>query len=310
MSNASNPFNSVPKNFARAVDLSTLGKPAVAAPEAGVAITQDNLVNELLPLTHQIVAIIICWSPRSPESVKLVELLGELQKADVSPDGQPRWILGTVNVDAEAALATALQVKAIPFALAIIQEQMVPLFETIPTPDQVKLVIQKVLTLAAERGVGEAPDVSLAAAPAEVAPEPEELEAIAAIEAGNFAAAVAAYKKWIARAPQEPIAKLGLAQAELLQRIDGVDVEGAIKQADADTANLAAQLLAADAAIAMGDYQGAFDRLIRTVKLSAGDDKKAAREHLLQLFNLVDSNDPELGPVIVKARQQLASALY
>ena len=304
----SNP--SLPKNFARAVDLSTLGKPAVAAPQAGVAITQENLVNELLPLTHQIVAIIICWSPRSPESVKLVELLGDLQKADVSPDGQPRWILGTVNVDAEAALATALQVKAVPFALAIIQEQMVPLFETIPTPEQVKLVIQKVLTLAAERGVGEAPAITQQAAPTEAAPEPEELEAIAAIEAGNFAGAVAAYKKWMARAPHEQMAQLGLAQAELLLRIDGVDLETAIRQADVEPSNLAAQILAADAAIAMGDYQGAFDRMIRTVKSSAGDEKKAARDHLLQLFNLVDANDPELGPVIVKARQQLASALY
>jgi putative thioredoxin len=158
--------------------------------------------------------------------------------------------------------------------------------------------------------VGEAPAITQQTEPAEVAPEPEELEVIAAIEAGNFVAAVAAYKKWIARAPQEPIAKLGLAQAELLQRIDGVDLAGAIKQADSDPANFEAQLLASDAAIAIGDYQGAFDRLIRTVKSSVGDEKKAARNHLLQLFNLVDSHDPELGPVIVKARQQLASALY
>ena len=304
----SNP--QLPKNFARAVDLSTLGKPAAAAPQAGVVLTEANLVNELLPLTHQIVAIVICWSPRSPESVKLVELLGGLQKDDVLDDGRPRWILGTVNVDAEAALATALQVKAVPFALAIIQEQMVPLFETIPTPDQVKLVIQKVLTLAAERGVGEAPAPTESEAPVEEAPEPEELEAIAAIESGNFAAAVSAYKKWIARAPQEQMAKLGLAQAELLQRIDGVDLAQAIANADRDATNISAQLLGADASVAVGDYSAAFERLIRTVKQSVGDDKKVVRDHLLGLFNLVDANDPELGPVIIKARQQLASALF
>jgi len=304
----SNP--QLPKNFARAVDLSTLGKSAAAAPQAGVVLTEANLVNELLPLTHQIVAIVICWSPRSPESVKLVELLGGLQKDDVLDDGRPRWILGTVNVDAEAALATALQVKAVPFALAIIQEQMVPLFETIPTPDQVKLVIQKVLTLAAERGVGQAPAPTESEAPVEEAPEPEELEAIAAIESGNFAAAVSAYKKWIARAPQEQMAKLGLAQAELLQRIDGVDLAQAIANADRDATNISAQLLGADASVAVGDYSAAFERLIRTVKQSAGDDKKIVRDHLLGLFNLVDANDPELGPVIIKARQQLASALF
>jgi len=213
-------------------------------------------------------------------------------------------------VDAEAALATALQVKAVPFAVAIIQEQMVPLFETIPTPDQVKLVIQKVLTLAAERGVGEAPAPTESEAPVEEAPEPEELEAIAAIESGNFAAAVSAYKKWIARAPQEQMAKLGLAQAELLQRIDGVDLAQAIANADRDATNISAQLLGADASVAVGDYSAAFERLIRTVKQSVGDDKKVVRDHLLGLFNLVDANDPELGPVIIKARQQLASALF
>ncbi|TSA19807.1 MAG: co-chaperone YbbN, partial [Actinomycetales bacterium] len=50
----------------------------------------------------------------------------------------------------------------------------------------------------------------------------------------------------------------------------------------------------------------AFTRLIELIKVSVGDDKKSVREHLLELFTLVDPSDPDL----ISARKELASALY
>ena len=66
------------------------------------------------------------------------------------------------------------------------------------------------------------------------------------------------------------------------------------------------QLKAADVEIASGLNKEAFARMIRFVKTSEGDEKKVAREHLLQLFALVDPSDPDL----IAARKELASALY
>ena len=87
----------LPKNFASAVDLSSLGKPApeaIATP--GIEVNQGNLISEILPASNQTVVILICWSPRSTQAVSLLEIMGKYQSADVLENGEPAWILGTV----------------------------------------------------------------------------------------------------------------------------------------------------------------------------------------------------------------------
>ena len=294
----------LPKNFASAVDLSSLGKPpAEAIPTPGIPVTQANLVTEVLPASNQKVVILICWSPRSTQAISLLEIMGKYQEADLLENGEPAWILGTVNVDAEVQVAQALQIKSVPIAIAIIQEQMVPLFEAVPTPEQIRLVIDKVVCLAAERGVGEA----LAKSEVIEAPmEPEEIAAMEALEKGDLLGAKAHYEKWLARKPGDSLAKLGLAQTELILRVKDLNPKEVLTLATANPNEITIQLKAADIEIASGLNQEAFTRLIRLVKASAGDDKKAAREHLIELFSLVDPADPQL----ITARKELASALY
>ena len=90
----------LPKNFASAVDLSTLGRPAAeAASIPGIAITQANLISEILPASNNKVVILICWSPRSVQAISLLEVMGKYLESDILEDGEPAWILGTVNVD-------------------------------------------------------------------------------------------------------------------------------------------------------------------------------------------------------------------
>ena len=294
----------LPKNFASAVDLSSLGKPpadAIATP--GIPVTQANLVSEVLPASNQKVVILICWSPRSTQAISLLEIMGKYQEADLLENGEPAWILGTVNVDAEVQVAQALQIKSVPIAIAIIQEQMVPLFEAVPTPEQIRLVIDKVVGLAAERGVGEA----LAKSEVVEAPmEPEEIAAMEALEKGDLLGAKAHYEKWLARKPGDSLAKLGLAQTELILRVKDLNPKEVLTLATANPNEITIQLKAADIEIASGLNQEAFTRLIRLVKASLGDDKKTAREHLIELFSLVDPADPQL----ITARKELASALY
>jgi putative thioredoxin len=282
----------LPKNFASAVDLSSLGKPApeaIATP--GIEVNQGNLISEILPASNQKVVILICWSPRSTQAVSLLEIMGKYQAADVLGNGEPAWILGTVNVDVETQVAQALQIQSVPIAIAIIQEQMVPLFEAVPTPEQIRLVIDKVIGLAAERGVGQALEKS---------------EVIEALEKSDLAGAKAQYEKWLARKPGDALAKLGLAQTELIIRVKDLDPNEIMVLAGANPNEVTIQLKAADVEIASGLNKEAFTRMIRLVKISEGDEKKIAREHLLQLFSLVDPADPDL----ISARKELASALY
>ena len=284
----------LPANFGRAVDLSGLGKPAPAKTlvTAGVEVSAANLTGEFLPLSRTKLVVLLCWSSRSPESITVLETLAKLQ----SEDGDS-WTLGTVNVDVEVQVAQALQVRAVPFALALIAEQVVPLFEQSYTEVQIRQVIDKVLSIAAEQGIG--------SAPAEII-EPEESEAMAALEAGDFQAAEIAYKKWLARNPQEILAKLGLAQTQLLIRTEGLDVAKVLSAAEALPNDVATQIQCADCEIISGKVESAFARLLKCVSALSGDDQTRAKNHLLELFTLVDPSDPRL----IKARGALANALF
>lgn len=283
-----------PPNFAQAVDLSSLGKPkaAPAGPMPGLEVTAANLTAEFLPLSQSKPVIVIAWSARSPESIEMVKTLGILETSY-----QGSWTLARLDIDAEPQVAQALQTKSVPYAIALIGEQMVPLFEQSYPEAQVRLVLDKVLTLAGEQGVGSAPiEVS----------EPEEDEAMAALESGDYQAAEVAYKKLLARKPADSFAKLGLAQTQLLIRTDGLDLATIIKAASDSPSDIALQLQAADMEIANGGVEAAFNRLLQVVKATSGDERTKAREHLLTLFVLVDPSDPRLAA----ARSALANALF
>lgn len=283
-----------PPNFAQAVDLSSLAKPkaAPAGPMPGLEVTAANLTAEFLPLSITKPVIVIAWSARSPESMELVKTLGALETSY-----QGSWVLGRLDIDAEPQVAQAFQTKSVPYAIALIGQQIVPLFEQSYPEAQIRLVLDKVLTLAAEQGVG--------APPAEVS-EPEEDEAMAALESSDFIAAELAYKKLLARKPADSFAKLGLAQTQLLIRTDGLDLATIIKEASDSPSDIAMQLKAADMEIVNGGVEAAFNRLLHLVQQSSGDERTKAREHLLMLFALVDPSDPRL----TAARSALANALF
>ena len=281
-----------PPNFAQAVDLSSLGKPKAAAAVPGIEVTTQNLTTQLLPLSKTKPVILFCWSPRSAESVDMLSVMADLEKSY-----QGTWALGHVDIDAQPQVAQALQTQKIPYAIALINEQIVPLFEQAYPEAQVRLVLDKVLTLAAEQGVGDAPVEVI---------EPEEEEAVAALEAGDFATAEAAYKRLLARKPTDTFAKLGLAQTQLLIRTDGLILDAVIKEATDNPSDLSLQLNAADMEIVNGGVEAAFSRLLHVVKERSGDDRNKAKEHLLSLFALVDPADPRLAA----ARSALANALF
>ena len=54
------------------------------------------------------------------------------------------------------------------------------------------------------------------------------------------------------------------------------------------------------------DVEAAFDRLVRTVSVTGGDDRDRVREHLVGLFELFPPDDPR----VTKARRSLARALF
>ena len=285
---------SLPPNFGQAFDLSSLTKPKVdpTVPLPGIDVSVENLSSDILPLSLVRPVIVLMWSPRSPESVEMVRLLGKLET-----DYKEAFALARVDIEAQPQVAQAFQTKSIPYAVAIISEQMVPLFEQSYPEAQVRMVLDKVLTLASEQGVGQAPVEQM---------EPEEVEAMDALEAGNYIAAEAAYKKWLSRKPAETLAKLGLAQTQLLIRTEGLELNAVLEESTKNPSDIDLQLKAADVEIVNGGVEAAFTRLLHAVRATSGDDRTKVKDHLLNLFALVDQSDPRL----VAARKELASALF
>lgn len=285
---------SLPPNFGQAFDLSSLTKPKVdpSIPLPGIEVSVDNLSSEILPLSLVRPVIVLMWSARSPESAEMVKLLAKLES-----DYKQAFALARVDIEVQPQVAQAFQTKNIPYAVAIIAEQMVPLFEQSYPEAQVRMVLDKVLTLASEQGVGQAPVEQL---------EVEEIEAMEALEAGDYTAAEAAYKKWLARKPAENLAKLGLAQTQLLMRTEGLDLNQVIDESTENPSDISLQLKAADVEMVNGGVEAAFTRLLHAVRATTGDDRTKVKDHLLNLFALIDPNDPRL----VAARKELASALF
>jgi putative thioredoxin len=285
---------SLPPNFGQAFDLSSLTKPKVdpTTPLPGIEVSVENLSSDILPLSLVRPVIVLMWSPRSAESVEMIKVLGKLEI-----DYKGAFALARVDIEAHPQVAQAFQTKAVPYAVAIIAEQMVPLFEQSYPEAQVRMVMDKVLTLASEQGIGQAPVEQM---------EAEEIEAMDALEAGNYVAAEAAYKKWLSRKPSENLAKLGLAQTQLLMRTEGLVLSEVIDQSALNPSDIALQLKAADVEIVNGGVEAAFARLIHAVRATSGEERTKVKDHLLNLFALVDQSDPRL----VAARKELASALF
>jgi putative thioredoxin len=272
-----------------------LKKPAPSAqPEVnlGVEATVETLPNELMPLSNTKPVIVLCWSERFPESRETLALMGKLNK-----DDNESWQLATVEIEKQPQVAQALQTRVVPYAIAIVKEQVMPLFENPYPEEQLRLVIDKVLSIAAEQGIGDAPIERT---------EPEEDEAMAHLQNGDLDSAIAAYEKLVARKPSDAMAKNALAQMQLMKRTHGADTKSVYDAAAANPLDVEKQIACADLEVANGKVEEAFARLLNCVRSLADEDKKRAKEHLINLFGLVDPADPRL----IQARKDLASALF
>lgn len=288
----------LPNNMGRAFDLSSLTKPKVeneqtsSVPEA----TVENFMETFVSISKIKPVVLLAYSPRSKASIDLRDLIYSMCEED-----QQTWAFGAINADAQPQLAQALQIQSVPMAIAFVDEQPLALFDRVYPREQIALVITKLFEVAKERGLNvSVPEVK------ETPFEPEEVAALSALENGDYSGAAMAYRNWLQRKPDEIMARIGLAQCELMMRVAGLNPAMAISDADAHEGDVTKQLMASDIEIAQGQQKRAFERLITFIRNSSGDDRKKAKEHLLLLFQLVDPSDPDL----IRARNELASALF
>ncbi|AUZ35194.1 co-chaperone YbbN [Arthrobacter sp. PGP41] len=316
-------------NLRGAVDLSTLkqrpaspagtgtpqgGSPGAAAgaapdapgsPELKVNVTEGNF-QQLVELSAQVPVVFALWASYSPESATMLDVL---ERVVASYGG--RLVLGAADIEAFPQLAQAFQVQAVPTAVAVLKGQPVPLFQGGADEQQVRSLFDELLKVAAANGVtgslgagaGAGGDDSPAPLP------PLHQAAFDAIEAGDYAAAAEAYRQALAEMPSDHEAKAGLAQVELMARLQPLsaqDSEALRILAANEPDNLQAQLGVADLDVVGGHVEDALNRLVSFIGRNFGPERETARVRLLELFDVVGAADERVG----KARQALARVLF
>ena len=310
-----------PSGLRGAVDLSSLVQRAPAQRQPGGAAdpasgaragdaivfeTDDAAFGATLELSRTVPVVVVLWASWSEQSVALVETLDRLVRARAG-----RLVLAAADADRSPQLVQAFQAQAIPTVVAVVAGQPVPLFAGTQPDDVIEQVFDQLLELGAQHGVsgqveaggepGEGP-----AEPVEPPLPPLHQEAYDAIERGDFEAAASAYRTAIAQDPRDSLAVAGLAQANLLWRLQGKTLDAIRNAAASAPDDLGAQLDVADLDLSGGHIDDAFDRLLTLFPKLDADGKRAVRERLVELFEVVGTDDPR----VIAARRRLTNLLY
>ena len=153
-------------------------------------------------------------------------------------------MLAKVDVDRNQAIAGQLQIQSIPTVLLAIGGRLVQGFTGALPERDLRSFLEQVLP-PRPRPACPVP----AARPAEAAPPPADPDVVAAEDAmaeGDYAAAVAAYDRLLARKPADAEAVAGKAWAQLLERSADADPDGRARRGAGAPDDVAAQTAAAD----------------------------------------------------------------
>lgn len=260
-----------------------------------VEITEATFESEVIARSDQVLVLVDLWATWCGPCKQLSPILERLaQQAD------GRWILATVDVDANPRIAQAFGVQSIPTVVAIAAGQPVSAFQGVQPEAQISAWIDEILGKVGDRLTGLP---TTAEAPVEEPGDPRMEAAGVLLDEGDFDGALEAYRTLAQEDPSNLEAASAARNIEFVVRARAQDpaVVDAAAPGDVDAA-----LAAADVLLLNQQPEAAFDRIIEVVRVTAGDDRARARERLLSLFELFDPAET----FVVAARRKLASALF
>jgi putative thioredoxin len=275
------------KNFGGAMDLSSLG-----GDESGIVVAawlvpaDQNTLREYLSLSEKIPVLMLI----SDDSQDSKDIRSMLEKVLTASEG--KFIGLDVSLSSSPQLAQAVGVSSAPAMLAILAGQPAPLFQGAIQQQQLLQVLSQVLQLAQQNGITGSAKVGKKE---EIKPlSKDHQEAIAAIEKGKLEEAAKIFQKILIEYPNDNDAKAGLAQVELMVRLQGKNLD-----------DLDKLMLGADQLLASRNPSAAFSHLL-DLFAERIDDRERIRARLIQLFFLLGDSDP----AVLDARRRLASMMF
>ncbi|WP_067903092.1 tetratricopeptide repeat protein [Actinomadura chibensis] len=278
-----------------------------AAGQYVVDVTDETFNTEVVERSQSVPVLVDFWAEWCGPCKQLGPILEKL-----ATEAAGKWILAKVDIDANPQLGAYMQqmgVRGIPFVAAVVAGQLLPFLNGAAPEPQVRQAIDQLFEALRKEGIlPDAPAGAEQAADAAGGPalDPLSQQAEDALQSGDLDAAKTAFEQLIARDPRDVQAKQGLAAVELSLRARGLDAERVLGEAAEKPGDVQAQIGASDVEMVYGRVEQAFERLLNAVRSSAGDDRDAARRHLLSLFEVLPPDDPR----VAKARRSLQAALF
>ena len=300
--------------MAGAVDLSALkarseaaSRPRPTTEDGGanpfvVDVTEQTFQAEVLERSLQVPVIVDLWAEWCQPCKQLSPVLERL-----AAEAKGAWVLAKIDVDANPRIAQAFGAQSIPMVVAVAGGRPIDAFNgALPEPQVRQFINELIEALRSQMpGIAEAEAAAGGVEPVEEPEDPRFTAAEDALEAGDYAAAAAAYEQILAQEPANEQAAAALSQVRFLARAQNVDPT-AVARADAAPDDVDAQLAAADAEVATDQVEAAFARLVATAGRTSGEERDRVREHLVSLFELFPTDDAR----VTAARRALARALF
>ncbi|MDR7293716.1 tetratricopeptide repeat protein [Pseudoglutamicibacter albus] len=298
-----------PASSAGAVDLSSLGQQTPGqATEASdmeaslgqwaTMVTEESL-QEFAQLSTRVPAFLVAYSARSEAADSVVRVVDDAVEAQAG-----KFVLGVVDVDEHPRVAQALQIQQVPMLLAVLGGRPMPLFAGPVDSEQMAATLQELQQVAVQQGMASTV-APINTAGAEAAGG-RFAEADALVAQGEYDAARALYERAVEENPADAEAEAGVHRVDLLKRVSGFDAQVVRDAAASNPDDVHAQIDVADLDVVGGHVDDAFLRLIRFIGAHRGDDREAARVHLVELFSAVGQNDPR----VAAGRRKLAMSLF
>ncbi|MFI9319019.1 tetratricopeptide repeat protein [Kitasatospora aureofaciens] len=271
-----------------------------------IDVTEETFETEVVQRSTEVPVVIDFWAEWCGPCKQLSPILEGLAEEYAGA-----FVLAKIDVDANQLIAQQFGIQGIPAVMAVVAGQLVPLFQGAESAANVRKVLDQLILVAEQRfGISGGAVAPAGEAEEGAGPQRPEDPALAAahdaLDAGDLGGAIQAYRNVLADQPGNTEAKLGLAQAELLKRVEGLDLQAVRAAAAADPKDVGTQLQAADLDLVGGHVEDAFGRLVDTVGRTFGEDRDTARLRLLELFEVIGPEDPR----VVAARTALARVLF
>jgi len=320
----------------------TPGTDGEDGPPAGhvIEVTDETFNADVIDLSRNVPVIMDLWAEWCGPCKQLGPIL---EKLAAEADGA--WVLAKVDIDANPQLRAALQVQSIPMVVAVVGGQVLDGFLGAMPEAQVREWVGHVMAAAQQLGLaggaagagagedddsaggmpgtgqyagrggpeagpqyppGASPMGGRGAGPGDPLADPAFGEAQDAMERGDLDAAAGAFEKVLAGAPGHPVATLGLAQVDLIRRVGSYDQAKARRDAAENPDDVDAQCRVADIDLALGRIEDGFDRLLGVIRRTTGEERNRARVHLVSLFDVFPSREPQ----VARARAKLSSLLF